>query len=288
MKKLLTLCLCSSILICNGFTQDSVNSVYPTISYLKIKVDSFGNLPTNPYIIQKRHGRKSLTVIGTQHTRDTLSTVFTAIEKAFEEMQPGVVINEAGKLTHTYGSRNEAILKDGELGLEKFLADKAGIQTSNGDEPDKLEFDELSKIFSKDEALFYFASERFIFPYVFGQYSGTLEDEYDNNFIKGYLEKEGIELTAEEKTLGYYKTLYRRYFHQEFSLEKINQLDFTPFGTRNRFNSVTRKSKELRDVYLCKQIEAQLKLHDRVLVVFGGWHVLSVEPALELLVRQAR
>lgn len=287
MKKVFLLCA-SYILVLNGFSQDSARSLYPTISYLKINVDSLGNLPTNPYIIKTQHGRKSLTVIGTQHTRDTLSPVFTAIEKAFEELRPEVVINEAGNLTHTYGSRNEAILKDGELGLEKFLADKAGIKTSNGDEPDKLEFDELSKIFSKDEALFYFASERFIFPYIFGQYSGTLEDEYDNNFIKGYLEKEGIKLSETKKTLAYYKTLYRRYFGQKFSLEKMNQLNFTPFGTRNHFNAVTRKSKELRDVYLCKQIEAQLKLHNRVLVVFGGWHVLSVEPALELLVRQAR
>ena len=63
-------------------------------------------------------------------------------------------------------------------------------------------------------------------------------------------------------------------------------LDFAPFGTRNHFDDVTRKSKELRDVYLCKQIESQMKIYNRVLVVFGGWHVLAIEPAFSQIMNR--
>ena len=251
-----------------------------TISYLEINVDSLGNLPTNPYIVRLENKRKQLVVIGTQHTRDTLSPVFTEIEKSFKNWQPGVVINEGGNLTKHYTSRNEAIEKNGELGLVKYLADHAGIKTVNGDAADKLEFDELTSAYSKEEALLFFASERFIFPYAFGQYGGELAHAYDSIFIKKYLEKEGIALAPQEKTFAYYQQLYKQYFSEEFSLDNINQLYFIPFSTKHRFNAIARKSKEIRDVYLCQQIEAQLRVYDRVLVVYGGWHVLAIEPSL--------
>ena len=267
----------------NAIAQQS----YETISYLKIKVDSLGNLPVNPYIINLENKDKRLVVIGTQHTRDTSSPLFVEMEKAFKNWQPAVVINEGGNLTKTYTSRNEAIKRSGELGLVKYLADNAGIKTINGDAPDKLEFDELTLAFSKEAALLFFASERFIFPYAFGQFSGELEQAYDSIFIKMYLEKEGIILAPHEKTFAYYKQLYKKYFSEEFSLDNINQADFIPFSTKHYFNGVARKSKELRDIYLCQQIEAQLRTHYSVLVVYGGWHVLAIEPALTQIINRS-
>lgn len=267
-------------------TRTNAQQSYKIVSYLKIKVDSLGNLPTNPYVIDLKNKGKRLIVIGTQHTFDTLSPVFIAIEKAFTEFRPEIVINEGGILTKTNSSRNSAITHRAELGLEKYLADKAGIKTFNGDMPAKMEFEELSKAYSKEEALVQFASERFIFPFVFGQFTGNLEKNYDSIFIKQYLEKEGIQLTPEEKVFSYYKKLYQNYFHQPFSLDSISMLDFAPFGTRNHFDKVTRKSKELRDVYLCKQTESQMKIYDRILVVFGGWHVLAIEPALSQIMNR--
>ncbi|WP_374951281.1 hypothetical protein [Mucilaginibacter sp.] len=273
---LLVFCLCLN---------SAIGQQYKLLSYLDIKVDSNGNLPRNPYIINIKNHHKQLIVIGTQHTRDTLNPMFTGIENAFITLRPQVVINEGPNLSKAYTSRSQAIATDGELGLEKFLADEAGIKTITGDEPDKQEFEELTAAFSEEEAFVFFASERFIFPFVFGQYKGTLENEYANNFIKGYLEKENISITPKQKQLSYYKVAYRKYFHQDFNLHTIDQHNFTPFGRSSHFNEVTRKSKELRDRYLLKQIAAQLKIHDRVLVIYGGWHVLAIEPTLSQIMQ---
>jgi len=253
---------------------------YKLISYLDIKVDSLGNLPTNPYVLNFKKGNKELLIIGTQHTYDTLSSMFTKIEHLFYNFKPDLIINEGGNLTKTYPDRNSAIKKSGELGLEKYLADKAGIKTYNGDEPFALEFEELSKAYSREEAILFFGSERFVFPYAFGQYQGEIDTNYVNNFINKDYKASNIKLTETEKTFDYYKQLYKKYFNTEFSLDTINQLDFTPFSTRNHFCDITRKSKELRDKYLLRQIEEQLKIYNKVMVVFGGWHILAIEPAL--------
>ncbi|MEO6720063.1 MAG: hypothetical protein ABIN67_06840 [Ferruginibacter sp.] len=284
MTKLLILLLCLATL----HTGAQAQTKYKLISYLNIPVDSVGNLPKNPYVIDLTNKNKHLIVIGTQHSRDTANKLFTEIEKIFYQFKPELIINEGGNLTKHFSSRNQAILKEGELGLEKFLADNAGINTLNGDMNDKLEFEELSKAYSKEEALLFFASERFIFPYAFGQFTGDFEKLYDSIFINKYLLKEGIHLTSDEKTLNFYTTSYEKYFHQKFSLDNISQLDFTPFSRKNHFNDVTRKSKEIRDIALLKKIGEQLKKHDKILVIFGGWHVLAIEPALKQIIERAK
>ena len=257
---------------------------YPVISYLDIKVDSMGNLPQNPYVLILKRKNKQLSVIGTQHSNDTTSKMFTVIENIFNKLKPEITINEGGNLTKKYTSRNQAIKKSGELGLEKYIADSAGIKTINGDMPDKLEFDRLSKAYSKEEALVYFASERFIFPYAFGQYSGDLETQYNSVFISGYFLKEKIDLNAEERTFAYYKQAYKKYFNLAFSLDNINQRDFTPFLKRGHFNDISRTSKQLRDQYLLSVVNDQFKLHHKILLVFGGWHILAIEPALKKII----
>lgn len=256
---------------------------YQLISYLDIDVDSLGHLPTNPYILKFQKDNKNLLVIGTEHSTDTTDQMFKKIEELFYNFNPEVIINEGGNLTKTYTDRNSAIIKSGELGLEKFLADKAGIKTYNGDEPFEIEFEELSKSYSREEAILFFGSERFVFPFAFGQYEGDI----DTNYAKKFIEKDykNINLTETEKTFDYYKQIYKKHFKAEFSLDTINQLDFAPFGKKHHFCNVTRKSKELRDRYLLRQIEEKLKINNKVMVVFGGWHILAIEPALRQIMK---
>jgi hypothetical protein len=260
------------------------NDDYKLISYLDIKVDSLGNLPRNPYILTFNKGDKELLIIGTQHSRDTLNPMFDSIENLFNKFKPEILINEGGKLTKTYKSKNSAIEKDGELGLEKYLADKAGIKTLNGDEPFGIEFSELSQAYSKEEAILFYGSERFVFPFAFGQYNGEIDTNYINNFIEKDYKKNNIKLSDNEKTFDYYKQLYKKYFQTEFTIDTINQQDFAPFSRQHHFCDVTRKSKELRDRYLLKQIETQLQTHNKVMVVYGGWHILAIEQALKQIV----
>lgn len=260
------------------------NDDYKLVSYLDIKVDSLGKMPRNPYILTFKKRNKELLVIGTMHSRDTLNPMFDSIERLFYEFKPEVIINEGGNLHKTYTNRNFAIAMDAELGLEKYLADKAGIKTINGDEPFGNEFDELSQAYSKEEAILFFGSERFVFPFAFGQYSGEIDTSYVNNFIEKDYKESNIKLTETEKTFDYYKQLYKKYFQAEFSIDTISQLDFAPFGKRHHFCDVTRKSKELRDRFLLKQIETELQTHNKVMVVYGGWHILAIEQALKQII----
>ena len=285
MKFLIFVSIIGIIAGCNS-SQPVRTEDYKFISYLEIKVDSMGKLPEIPYVVDLHKGNKHLIVIGTLHSRDTNNLMFAEIEKIFKTFKPEVAINEGGQVKKTYTDRNSAIVKNGELGLLKFLCDKQGIKMINGDMPDEKEFYQLSEIYSKDEALLFFASERFVLPYTYWGENGNLDSLYKSDFIEGYLEPCGIKLKPEEKQFSYYKGLYKKYFNKEFNIDSICSDDFSPIRKTNYFCEVARKSKELRDRYLLQKIEEQLIHHDKVLVVYGGWHVLAIEPALTQIINQ--
>jgi hypothetical protein len=127
-------------------------------------------------------------------------------------------------LTKKYADRNSAIINDGELGLEKYLADKADINTYNGDEPFGLEFEELSKAFSRKEAILFFGSERFVYPFAFGQYEGDIDTNYLIHFIEKDYKKNNIQLTDTEKHLtiinNFIKNISRLNFHLTHLINK--------------------------------------------------------------------
>lgn len=259
---------------------------YKLISYLDIKVDSLGHLPNNPYVVDLHKNNKHLIVIGTLHSRDTANQIFADIEKTFTILKPQIAINEGGLVKKKYSDRNSAIEKNGELGLLKFLCDNESIEMVDGDMPDDKEFYELSKAYSKDEALLFFASERFILPYTYWVKKGNLDSLYKSDFIESYVEPCEIKLTPEEKQFSYFKGLYKKYFNIEFTTDRICSDDFSPIRKQHHFCEVARKSKELRDKYLLQEISEQLDHHDKVLVVFGGWHVLAIEPALNRIINK--
>ncbi|MEA3496238.1 MAG: hypothetical protein U9R42_09410 [Bacteroidota bacterium] len=284
--KFLTFMFFLSILTsCKNLNSDKTDN-YKLISYLDIKVDSLGNLPKVPYVVDLNKNNKRLIVVGTLHSRDTTNNMFSEIEKIFIDFKPEIAINEGGQITKIYSDKNSAIIKNGETGLLKYLCDKQNIKMLNGDMPDKKEFYELETYYSKDEILFFFASERFVLPYTYWGKKGNLDSLYKSNLIEGYLVSEGIKLTSEEKQFSYYKSLYKRYFKKEFNIDSIKSDDFSPIRNTNHFCEIARKSKELRDKYLIQQIEKQLENYDKVLVVFGGWHILAIEPALTQIINK--
>jgi hypothetical protein len=257
---------------------------YDLKSYLEIEVDSLGNLPSDPYIVTVKNGKKELTVIGVMHSCDTLNPSFATIEKVFNSFHPNVVINEGGMLVKKYATRNKAIADNGELGLEKYLADKSRIRTVNGDAPVKEEFEKLSEYYPVGEVLLQYATERFILPYKYDGDEDDLKTYYEKEFIKDYILKSGIKLKPEQQTFAYYEVMYAQQFGEDFSLDKIDPSNFLTLSDQHHMCEVTRKSKEIRDIYLLEKIKEELGKRDKVMVIYGGWHVLVIEPALTAVV----
>ena len=265
---------------------------YPTISYLNIKLDSFGHLPSNPYILEFENKKKKIVFCGTNHLSndsDIDNPMFKKIEEKFFSFKPDICVNEGGDVSNKkYASRQEAIRKSGEIGLTKILSDSLKIKTINGDPPNQLEFKGLLKKYSKGEFLVYIATERLMWSLV-GRYitdSAGIEKNYVS-FIQDYIMRQGkVYLNKNERSFSFFKDNYKKLLGRAFN---INELEPTnPFISEGKFQEIGRASKEIRDQFLLKTIDNLLDTNDKVFVVFGGWHLLTCKPGLEQIIKKDR
>jgi hypothetical protein len=279
----------SKPIVRNGSPSDSA-FIYPTVSYLKIRLDSFGRLPSNPYILEFRAGEKQIVFCGTNHLEDNSDTgnvMFKTIEKKFFEFMPTVIINEGGDVSKKqYKSMADAIIRDGEIGLSKVLSDQLLIPIINGDMPDSLEFRALLKQYSMADFIAYVSTERCMWGLVGQGIKDSLEMKKQYaDFIQKYLEKRGaLKLNNRERSFAFYASNYTRLLKRPFSLETLEPTN--PFDSVSYFQSIGRVSKEIRDQNLLRKIDTLLKVHDKIFIVFGGWHLLTCQPGLEQIMKQ--
>lgn len=298
MRHLLILTLISVFIFgCNNSRIDKkINNdttiLYPTISYLDIKLDKEGRLPSNPYILEFKNKNKTIVFCGVTHLTDDSdleNPMFKIIEQKFFEFKPNIAINEGGDISNkVYTSRQDALSRDGEIGLTKILSDSLKIKTVDGDPTVDFEFQKLLKIYSKGEFLAYIVTERLMWG-LKGQHisdSFEIEKKYET-FVQNYIiKKGGITLTKPEQSFSFYKSNYELLIKRPFDISKLEPTN--PFDPNGKFQKIGRSSKEIRDQFLIRTIDKLLDSNDKIFIVFGGWHLLTCKPGLEDIINKKR
>lgn len=271
---------------------NDTTNIYPTISYLDIKLDSMGRLPSNPYILEFTNGKKRVVFCGVNHLTDNSdidNPMFAKIEQKFFAFKPEIAINEGGDISNkVYISREDALLKDGEIGLTKILSDSLKIKTVDGDPTVEFEFQELLKTYSKGEFLAYIVTERLMWGLKGQGISKTseIEKKYEA-FVQNYIIKEGgIALEKTEQSFSFFKSNYEKLLKRPFDISELEPTN--PFEPNGEFQKIGRASKEIRDQFLIKTVDKLLNTHDKIFIVFGGWHLLTCKPGLEEVINRKR
>jgi hypothetical protein len=271
---------------------DDTTHIYPTISYLDIKLDSSGQLPSNPYIVEFKNENKTVVFCGVTHLTDDAdieNPMFKKIEQKFFAFKPDIAINEGGNISNkVYTSRQDALLKDGEIGLTKILSDSLKIKTVDGDPTINYEFKELLKTYSRGEFLAYIVTERLMWALKGQRISDSFEIEkrYEA-FVQNYIiKKGGITLTKTEQSFSFYKSNYEQLLKRSFDISELEPTN--PFEPIGKFQKIGRTSKEVRDQFLIRTVDKLLNTNDKIFIVFGGWHLLTCQPGLEEVINRKR
>jgi hypothetical protein len=283
-------CFCITIFLGCQSAQNPKVTNYQTIDY--VTVGELMQTVETPYVIDLSNEKKHLVLIGCSHTRDTTSKEFTTIEQYFQELKPQIAFNEGGTVAEAkhYNSRGEAIRKNGETGLLKFLSDRAQIKMINGDISDSLEFAMMLKQYPKQELFLYYVMERLVVPYLGKAYGDKPFEQFYNEVVADWFVKPGIPLTKEKMGFAYFKQLYQKEIGRPFVLElndDIEKFDFINGGDC-KYCAIGRTSKEVRDKVLLDKIDRALDQYDRVIVTFGQAHALAIEPALKQIIARER
>jgi hypothetical protein len=271
-----------------GYT-DTVQ-VYPTINYLKLNLKN-GTLPSKPYIIRFSHGQKQIVFCGTTHLNsdDFNHPMYAKIEAEFHAFKPDVCVNEGGDVSKkVYASKKEAILKDAEIGLTKILADSLKIPCINGDMTEAHEFRNLLKKYTLEEFIAIIVNDRFMW----GLKDQNINDlkiaevEY-KQFIEGYIMKLGkVALNEEQQKFSFFTSSFEKIQKRPFDIKR--PVPTNPFENKTKFQEINRTSMQIRDQNLLATVDKLLDKHDKIFIVFGGWHLLACQPGLEQIVKRER
>jgi hypothetical protein len=262
--------------------------IYPTVSYLAIKLNESGNLPSNPYIVEFKNKRKQIVFCGVNHltnSNDIENIMFKKIEESFFKTVPQISVNEGGDVSKKkYTNKKEALLKDGEIGLLKIISDSLTIPITDGDISLKEELNELLKSYTKEEVLAYITTERLMWGLKDeGITDSLIISKKCEVFIKSYLiQKGGFALESNQCNFYFYTTSYNQLLHRNFNIYELEPTN--PFKRNSKFQDIGRKSKEIRDQFLLRKIDTLLNTHDKIFVVFGGWHLLTCMPGLKEII----
>lgn len=238
-----------------------------------------------PYIVKLHNGDKHLLAIGVSHTYDIDNPQLKVVKEIFSEFSPDVPINEGGQITRKFQDEKEAVTSGGEAGLLKYLSDLDGKNLVNGDIEDSLEYQAMLKRYPEDDLLLYYIMERLIIPYLNGAYSNRKIDELYEVVIQKWFINEGFPVDENLKSFSGFRDLYKSKIGHGLVLSINPDIELFDYVNPNcKYCKIGRDSKVLRDANLLEKIHAELKKHDKVMVVFGHGHILAVEPALKKMI----
>ncbi|MEH6306298.1 hypothetical protein RYH73_11630 [Olivibacter sp. CPCC 100613] len=240
-----------------------------------------------PYTLKFNNENKRLLAIGIAHTYNSNDPQLSVLKELFQEFSPDVTLNEGGQITKEFKDEKEAVASSGEAGLLKYLSDLNNKKLLNGDVQDSLEYKIMLNKHSKDDLLLYYIMERLIVPYLNGAHQGkSFEDLYELVIQKWFID-EGFPVDEDLRTFSGYQKLYRTKIGHD--LEMTINPDIELFDYVNpdcKYCAIGRASKIVRDSVLLEKINAELKIHDKVMVVFGHGHILAIEPALKIMMEK--
>lgn len=285
-KLLLIITILPLLFSCKEKSKPERITHYETRDYVKVG-QMFDSIKT-PYIIDVQNGNKRIVFIGCEHQVEANHPQFVAIEHYFDALKPQIAFIEGGLDTTHYATRNAGILKNGETGLSKYLSDKTGIKTMNGDMSDSLQFAYTSRYHTQEEWNLYYMIERIIIPFYYDKDKTEPLDTVFSKTTEGYFTRNGFKMSAEQLTLDHFKTVYKKYIGKSFDINNFDMEAFDYVNDNCKFCAIGRTSKIVRDSVLLSKIDNALNQYDRVIVTFGHGHALAVEPALRQIINRKR
>lgn len=243
-------------------------------SYLNLPLNGEGRPATNPYEVTVRNGERAIALVGVVHSRDPSDPLFDALERAFDAFGPDCLVHE-NVAPRALDDRQAAIAAAGDIGFAAHLAHVRGIPMRSGDLPEAEEFPLLAERAGVEAALVFLTAQRLIVG--MGGDLAASASEY-GAFHRTYLVANGLPDIPAHRSWEGFALAFERVVGHAPHLRPFDYDTASPLVDAGPLNQVSRISHQLRDQRLCSVIREVSATHLRIMVVFGAWHILAIEP----------
>lgn len=238
-----------------------------------------GTLPQLPYVLRRDVGAKHLMVAGTLHLRNAGSPMYARLSATLDAAQPQVILHE-GEIPAGLADlpRAQAISIGADLGFVASYALSKRIPLRSADAPLDHEISALLARHTAEDILVFLVAQRLIggarAPDL--RATGVQYPEFHANLVRHGLPSQPMHQRWEGYLRAYERVVGKPLSAATWSPDMLNPTK----RSGGKLNEIVRSSERVRDRFLLGRINEALVRYDRVAVVFGGWHVLAVEPIL--------
>lgn len=277
--KVAAISLAAVLSVCGGWADAFAGEKSPR-SYLELPLDASGIPRAVPYVWERQARGKQLVVIGTRHLRDPDSPMFSRIEDIFDRVRPELVLHESTAPEALRAMPKEQAIKIGaDLGFAVYLAGRHGAATRSGDASPEEEIRALLARYPAQQVLVFLTAQRLIG----GGRNPDLRAaaaEYPA-FFEDYLFRNGLPRQPGWGTWDGFVREYENVVGRRLTKDSWDPESTSPLHKDGVLSELSRAINAVRDRHLLAAIRKALREHDRVVVVFGNWHVLALEPVLD-------
>lgn len=247
---------------------------FPTLSY-----DSIQSLNIKLPYIRYYGNDSSLLVFGSNHTTDFNDDQIKQLPKLISAFKPSIVLYEGDGIT-TAKSQRSTVETYFEMGLAKYISDSMGIKSMNIEPNTRDKFNFLKENFSTDDILIA----------TLGLQVTALQQtqqNFENLFpiMISDLEKEGLPLSAKQKTLSHFYELYQTKFGTPFSYDTFDARNIQAKYNNTIYNRINRAANMYRDQYIISLCKELIIKKEKVFLLVGGWHAIVCEPSFNMITK---
>lgn len=248
-------------------------------------------LPSNPYILEFKSGKKQIVFCGIQSLdtiTDSQHALFLGIEKKFFETRPQSCLSEhfiyTGQIPYT---QHEAILKYGESGLVAMLCDSLKIKCYNGNSSSEEIWKGLTKQYPRNEVLAYLFTKQVLATCSETQLQDSvfIQDVFKRFISTQIIKTAKAELRGIETDIWFYKIGFQRLCGVNWSAQNVMKV--LRYETGERFYEVEKAAFKIQDKVLLRQLNWLIGKYDKIFVIYSGWHLLACEDGLADIITKA-
>jgi hypothetical protein len=247
-------------------------------SYLALPIHEDGRPRVVPYVVSTAFCGSSIMAVGTLHSRDPSNPQYARLEALYRSFAPTLILHENVTPRRPAGDRDSAIRGNGEIGFMQLLAAGDGVPFRSGDLPESREFEILIAKSEPLQLLVFLTAQRLL--------TGLTDEavaasEYPG-FYSDYLVANGFPDRDSWSSWAGFRSAYRNVIGADYDPATFDPDVVSPIRNLGPLNRISRLAHRARDEHLLREMaRGASERHTRIMVVFGAWHVMALEPAIQ-------
>lgn len=235
-----------------------------------------------PYVIKISKNGQHLYFLGSKHLFDPEDEGFETIRKYWKEFlaetetKDCVVLVEGGERP-IEGSEEEA-KRHGEPSFSTYLASKEGVEVVSPEPDWEEESNRIAEKFGKEKTMYYHFARRVTHWHKLAEKPGF--ESYLSDYLARYDNKLGWQ--DFDFSIQHMIDVHNNKHDHEFDKKNYRCFykDSNPFD-----NEISRESSLIRNIYMTWEIKRYWDEGKNIFIVYGSGHALTLEPALEELLK---